>query len=300
MRPGDLVGVCAPAGPVDAERFERGLSVLEGLGFRVRVGSGTRGRHLFFAGTGEERLRDLAGLLEDDDVAAVFCARGGAGCGWLLPALERLPMAIKPIVGYSDVTFLHLWRAHQRMTSVYGPMVTWELGDDRFHRESLLWALTGEGAPTVAAGGEEIWGVREGEAEGRLVGGCLSILAAATGTPWALRTEGEEVILFVEDVDEPPFRIDRMLMQLRLSGALAGVRGVVLGDMKGCAAPHDAGYSLEDAVLHALDGLDVPVAMGLSSGHTASPMVSLPLGARARLSCAAEARLEMLEPAVGL
>jgi muramoyltetrapeptide carboxypeptidase len=172
------------------------------------------------------------------------------------------------------------------------------MGEDRFDRQSLLWALSGEGDPVVADGGEEIWTLREGQAEGRLVGGCLSILAAAAGTPWALRTEGEEVILFVEDVDEAPFRIDRMLMQLRLSGALAGVRGVVFGDMKGCAAPHDAGYTLEEALLHALEGLDVPVAMGLSSGHTASPMVSLPLGVRARLTCAADARLEILEAAV--
>src|SRR4029077_823823 len=136
------------------------------------------------------------------------------------------------------------------------------------------------------------------EAEGRLVGGCLSILAAAAGTDWALSPGGEDTILFLEDVDEPPYRIDRMLLQLRESDGLAGGRGVVFGDMKGCSTSVSADYGLEDVIREALAGLEVPVALGLSSGHATGPGVTLPLGVRARLVCGEEARFEVLEPAV--
>jgi len=138
----------------------------------------------------------------------------------------------------------------------------------------------------------------EGTAEGVLRGGCLSLLAAAAGTPWALRSL-DETILFVEDVDEKPYRIDRLLRQLRASGALQGVTGVVFGDMKGCAPGFDEDYALEDVLLEALAGLDVPIALGLSSGHTTLPNVTLPLGVRARPECGnGEARFAVLEAPV--
>jgi muramoyltetrapeptide carboxypeptidase len=176
-------------------------------------------------------------------------------------------------------------------------MVAHELASGGFHRESLLWALTGEGAPYATEEGE-LEALRPGQGEGRLRGGCLSILAAAAGTPWSLQPH-DDTVLFIEDVDEPPYRIDRLLFQLRHSGALEGVRGIVFGDMRGCAPRMDADYSLEDVIREALDGLDVPIALGLSSGHTRSPNVTLPLGVRARLLCDPDgARFELLEPPV--
>jgi muramoyltetrapeptide carboxypeptidase len=285
---------------VDGARLDRGLAELESLGFRVRLGAGARGRHLFMAGTRAERQRDLAALLGDPEVRAVIGARGGAGSSWLLRGLDAEAFRARPklLVGYSDLTFLHLWLARQGVASLHGPMLAWELADGRYDREGFLGSLSGERGAWTAEGDDEIWPLRDGEAEGRLVGGCLSILAAASGTPWALRTEGEPAILFAEDADEPPYRVHRMLWQLRETGALAGVRGVVFGDMKGCAAGAEAGYTLEDAVRDALDGLDLAVAMGLSSGHTASPFVSLPLGVRARLVCGTGARLDVLEAPV--
>jgi muramoyltetrapeptide carboxypeptidase len=176
-------------------------------------------------------------------------------------------------------------------------MVAWEFATGSYDAPSFLAALAGDGPPYRTEPGE-LAPLRKGEAEGRLRGGCLSILAAAAGTPWGLTTEGEPTILFMEDVDEKPFRIDRMLMQLRHSGALDGVRGIVFGDMKGCSPPFDAGYGLEEVLLQSLAGLDVPVAIGLSSGHTSSPNVTLPLGARARLACGEDARFEVLEASV--
>jgi muramoyltetrapeptide carboxypeptidase len=300
LRPGDLVGVCAPSSPFDPERLERGVAGLEAMGFAVRVAPRARERRRFTAGTVEDRLSDLHALFEAEDVRAVVCARGGAGAGWLLPRLDGRLLAghPKPLVGYSDATFLHLFLQRLPMVSFHGPMVTWELADAAFDGESWSAALTAGAAP-YASGPDDLVSLREGAGEGRLLGGCLSVLAAAAGTPWALRPDAEGTILFLEDVDERPYRLDRMLLQLRESGALLGVRGVVFGDMKGCNPPTAADWTLEDVILEALAGLDVPIALGLSSGHASSPNVTLPLGVRARLSAhAGEARFELLESAV--
>jgi muramoyltetrapeptide carboxypeptidase len=302
LRPGDLVAVATPAGPVDAARLEKGVATLESLGFAVRLPAGALDRHHFTAGPASARLAQLQALLFDPEVRAVFAARGGAGTSQLVSGLDSGPLLDDPkvLVGYSDITVLHLVMAGRGLTSSHGPMVARELadGEGAYDRASLWHALTGEGAP-YRSGPDELLVVREGLGEGVLRGGCLSILAAAAGTPWALRPRGEPTILFVEDVDEKPFRIDRMLVQLRQSGAFDGVRGVVFGDMKGCAPSIDADYRLEDVLLESLEGLDVPVGLGLSSGHTASPNVTLPLGVRARLECRGEeARLEVLEAPV--
>jgi len=195
------------------------------------------------------------------------------------------------------VTLLHLYLNRQGLVTFHGPLAAWELANGTYDRPSFLWAVTGQGTP-YASEPDELVALRPGTAEGVLRGGCLSLLSAAAGTPWALETGGEPTILFLEDVDEKPYRIDRLLMQLRQSGALEGVVGIVFGDMKGCSPALDADYSLEDVILEALTGLEVPIALGLSSGHTTHPFVTLPLGVRARLTCGDEARVELLEAAV--
>jgi muramoyltetrapeptide carboxypeptidase len=287
-RPGDVIGVAAPAGPVDEERLRGGVAELERLGFSVRVADGVLERKGFTAGTVENRLEQIHALFSDPAVAAIACARGGAGTIQLLPHLDRelLRANPKPLLGYSDVTLLHLEMERLGLTSLHGPMVARELadGDGAYDRASLWHALTGEGPP-YESGPDDLLPLAEGTGEGVLRGGCLSLLAAAAGTPWALRSVDEPTILFVEDVDEKPYRIDRMLRQLRASGALQGVKGVVFGDMKGCAPGFHEDYRLEDILLEALEGLEVPVALGLSSGHTAHPNITLPLGVRARLEC---------------
>jgi muramoyltetrapeptide carboxypeptidase len=295
LQRGDLIGVCAPAGAVDEGRLQKGVEELRTLGFEVRVTEGATARHRFTAGTADERVRELHGLFADRDVAAIVCARGGAGAAWLLPSLDPALLRQNPkaFLGYSDLTLLHLYLGQVKVVSFHGPMVAHEFASGTYHRESLLWALTGEGAPYATEEGE-LETLREGSGEGRLRGGCLSLLATAAGTPWSFEPH-EDTILFIEDVDERPYRIDRMLFQLRHAGALRGVRGIVFGDMLGCAPRLQADYTLQDVILDALAGLDVPVALGLSSGHTRSPNVTLPLGLRARLSCAADgARFEVL------
>jgi muramoyltetrapeptide carboxypeptidase len=273
---------------------------LEALGFRVRVPEGVLERRRFTAGSAARRLAELSGLLQDDSVAGIVCARGGAGSGWLLPGLDPGLVAAHPkaLVGYSDVTFLHLYLGRLGLVSFHGPMLARELADGSYDRDSFLRALGGEGGP-YASEPDDLLALRPGLGKGRLRGGCLSIVAAAAGTPWGLAPDEDGTILFLEDVDEPPYRIDRALLQLREAGALRGVRGIVFGDMKGCSPAMAQGYSLEDVILDALDGIDVPIALGLSSGHASGPAITLPLGVTARLECGAEgAGLELLESAV--
>jgi muramoyltetrapeptide carboxypeptidase len=303
LKPGDVIGVAAPAGPVEEDRLGRGVAELERLGFAVRVAEGVLERKGFTAGSVENRLAQLHGLFADPAVAAIACARGGAGTIQLLPHLDSVLLQSNPkvLLGYSDVTLLHLEMQRLGVASLHGPMVARGLdeGETGYDRASLWHGLTGEGTP-YESGEDDLLPLADGTVEGVLRGGCLSMLAAVAGTPWAMPRNDEPTLLFLEDVDEKPYRVDRMLRQLRASGAFEGVAGVVFGDMKGCAPGFDEDYALEDVLLEALAGLGVPVALGLSSGHTTHPGVTLPLGVRVRLECAnGEARFAVLEAPVG-
>ncbi len=284
---------------MNPDRLARGVEALRGLGYDVRMGDDLLARRRFAAGTPERRLQELHGLFADDTIAAIVCARGGAGASHVVAHLDRGLVRAHPkiFMGYSDVTTLHLALQRAGLVTFHGPMVAVEFASGAVDAASLAQALGGIGG-LYASSADDLVPLRSGVGTGRLRGGCLSLLAAASGTPWALETDGDDTILFVEDVDEPPYRIDRMLRQLRAAGALGGVRGIVFGDMKGCSPSADADYGLEDVIAEALAGLDVPIAMGLSSGHASGPQVTLPLGVRARLACGDEARFEILEPAV--
>jgi muramoyltetrapeptide carboxypeptidase len=299
LRKGDLVGVCAPSGPVEADRLYKGLAELEALGLRVRVPEGILSQKRLSAGSIERRVAELHALFADDEVAGIVCARGGEGAGWLLKHLDEdlIGAHHKVFVGYSDITFLHLLFDRMRLVSFHGPMVAVDFTEALHHPDSFWRAVSGEGTP-YASEPDDLLPLRSGVGEGRLRGGCLSMVAAAAGTPWSLTEDEEGTLLFLEDVDERPYEIDRMLLQLRDSGTLNSVKGVVFGDMKGCYPRREVDYTLDDVILEALQGFDIPVALGLSSGHTAGPNVTLPLGVRARLSCGETAGLEILEAAV--
>ena len=298
LRAGDHIGVCAPSGPVDPERLARGVARLEALGFEVFVPESVRARTLFTAGTIEQRRDDLHALVRAPDIAAILCGRGGAGASQLLRHLdaELFGRHPKPFLGSSDATCLHLFWARLGIVSFHGPMVSMDLAKQECDAAQVLGPLMA-GAGGSSFHDPPLRALSPGRAEGRLVGGCLAILAAMAGTPWALETP-EDAILFVEDVNEAPFRLDRTLRQLIDSGATQGVRGVVFGEMLGCEPPDAAGYSLIEVLLDAVGELNVPVAFGLPSGHTKGIGATVPLGVRARLTCGDTARLEVLEPAV--
>ena len=299
LRPGDKIGVCAPSSAVDVAGLDRGVAALQAIGFEVAVGEAVRTQRQFKAGSVDARLRDLQSFWDDDSVAGIIAARGGGGGAWVFSGLDGAAMAARPkvFVGYSDLTFLHsLLNAHGLVT-FHGPMVAkHDFADGLWDEASFRSAVCGD--PPYATPPEDMVVLTPGTAEGRLQGGCISILASGAGTPLAMKPDPEGGILFLEDLQEAPYRIDRHLFQLRASGAFDGVRGIVFGDMQDCNPPRGAGYSLTDVILDALAGIDVPIAIGLSSGHTRNPNVTLPFGARARLTCGDDARLEILEASV--
>lgn len=232
--PGGTIGVVAPGGAVQAEALERGVAWLESRGFRVRLGEHVLARRQYCAGEPALRLTDLERMLRDPDIGAVMCARGGYGTTHLLPLLDPALVAAHPklIIGYSDVSPL-LGHVVERsgVVALHGPMVATDLARGlTAHAADRLCVLLA--APTAAWREPVADVVVAGAATGRLVGGCLSSLVALLGTPYAIETEG--AVLFLEDVAERPYRIDRMLTHLRLAGKFERVAAVVLGSFADC------------------------------------------------------------------
>jgi muramoyltetrapeptide carboxypeptidase len=278
-----VVGVLAPASPVRREFVEAGLEDLSRLGFQTRVSKRIYHRARYTAGTREDRLRDWNELWDDPDVSAIFCARGGFGAMELLPHLsvDRFLESPKAVLGSSDVTALLAFLARRvGMVSFHGPMVAQQIARRAYDAEGLL-ALLGSSEPYGRFPVDTMERLHPGSAEGRLEGGCLSILVSLVGTPY-LPSFGD-AILFLEDTQTKPYQIDRMLTQLRLAGLLDGVRGIVFGEMPDCEQHPDQGYRLQDMLRDWTADLRVPVSFGFPSGHTRSLGVTLPLGVRARL-----------------
>lgn len=240
---------------------------------------------LYYAGTAEQRVADLHVAFADAEIEGVLCTRGGWGSAELLPGLDVELMRANPkvFVGYSDHTSLHVWLWNKlRTMTFYAPMVAADWSRlDGVHRATWHAALEANAKWGVGRA-DGLRCLREGEAEGRLLGGCLSILAEGLGTPWALRID-EPCVLFVEDIGTKPYQWDRMLQHLRAAGMLQHVRGIVLGDMT-ANVKSDEMELLEAACLHALHEFAGPIAIGLRCGHVVGQNRSLPLGAWVKMS----------------
>jgi len=291
LRPGDLIGIVAPGAAVEEPAVRAGARVLEQAGYRVRLGASLLKQTGFLAGTDRDRVADLMAMFADDEVRAIIAVRGGYGSGRLLPLLDMDLLRRRPkiLVGYSDITFL-LVELVQRadMVTFHGPMLA-GLEKNLEGAAALVRMLSGDTADWSMAASAI---VQPGTGEGLLVGGCLSILVATLGTPYAIETAGR--LLFLEDVNEKPYRIDRMLTQLRQAGKLDEVVGVIFGEMAGCTAGADESVTVLDVVRAAFAGARYPVAFGVATGHGRVAM-TLPLGIRARL---AGERLLLLESPV--
>lgn len=280
LRAGDRIGVCAPGGPVREPALERGMEYLRARDYEPVPGANLKSRHGYLAGTDRQRLQDLQGFIDDRSIRAIWFARGGYGTGRILSDLNLSPLRRDPkaLVGYSDLTVLQA--AADRalgLTTYYGPHVA-ELGDRQAFDEASLWAsLAGEGGGTSLdlPGGSVL---RPGRARGRLFGGCLAVLVGLLGTRFAPRPDGG--ILFWEDVNEEPYRIDRMIGQLRLAGVLERLRGMVVGRLVGCEPkdPQNA-LPLAEILTDHLRGTEFPVLVDFPAGHCAGKM-TLPLGRR--------------------
>jgi muramoyltetrapeptide carboxypeptidase len=292
------VGVVAPSGAVDAERLTVGVGVLEGLGFRVVVGERVLARRGYLAGSDDDRRSDLQRMLDDPGIHAVFCARGGYGSQRVVPGLDlaALQRAPKPVVGYSDATALLSALVEGGVGAVHGPMVATDVARGLLPRslEHLQRLLTD---PDYLWDVEAPLTIRPGTARGPLLGGCLSVLVTLLGTPWAPRLDG--AILFLEDVHEWPYRLDRLLTQLRQAGGFDRVAGVVFGTMAACRAQD--GLDALAVVRDLFADAPFPVAFGLPAGHDPAELdvenVALPLGRLVELDADA-GRLRALEAAV--
>jgi muramoyltetrapeptide carboxypeptidase len=298
LRPGDKVGIVAPASNVNRESLEAGCNGLRRAGYEPFYFESILDRDLYFAGSVERRARELEDMFARDDVRAIICARGGYGSNYLPLTLDPKKIVPHPkiLVGYSDITTLVCCMADSaNFVTFHGPMVAKDFAiADGLDLESWQNAVGGTPDWRIAEGS----GARPlapGQAEGILYGGCLSMLAASLGTQHEIRTAG--TILFIEDVATKPYQIDRMLMQLKLAGKLNEVRGMVFGEMLDCRQGPDQDYTLEDVILRIVKDLRIPVAFGLRSGHVSRANITLPIGVRARLTVDDAVELRILEAA---
>ena len=299
--PGDRVGVAALSGPVDAERLERGLAALRGMGFEPVLADNAASREGLFAGGDAERLAAFHRLAAAPDLAAILFTRGGHGVLRVLPGIdwELLRRRPRAYLGYSDLTpFLLAVVRRLGLVAFHGPLVGGELarGIGSAERDSLLAALAGRYPAELPLAG---W-LRRGAAAGPLLGGCLSLLTATLGTPWFPDLAG--AVVFWEDVNEPAYRIDRMLTHLALSGNLDTIGGMIVGHLDAPDAnivtdspAGDAGrargeWGMEALIADSLRAFSWPLAWGLDSGHR-PPNLTLPLGLPARLSDGGGGRL---------
>jgi len=285
LRPGDTVGIVAPASNVKRAALEAGCESLRRAGYLPFYSDSILEQDLYFAGSVQRRARELEEMFTRDDVRAIVCARGGYGANYLLKELdlEKIKAHPKIFVGYSDVTTLLTYFFDTGgFASFHGPMVAkdWfhENGVDLFSWQAAVSGTTPWSVPL----GSGVSALVEGEAEGVLYGGCLSILVASLGTLYEIKTAG--TILFLEDLAAKPFQIDRMLMQLKLAGLFDGVRGIIFGEMLDCVQTANQGYTLQDVVTRIVGDLGVPVAFGVKSGHVTAGNITLPFGVQAKLS----------------
>ncbi len=295
-----VLAAFSPASPAEHEKVQAGIAELVRLGFRVNNGASLT-RDGYFAGSIDERQGELLEGLEHDEIGALVGVRGGYGSNYLLDDLEIAGDANPKIVlGFSDLTSLqiYLWQ-RWRWVTFYGPMLAagFDAGAGAvrgYDQKSLLAALQNSGSGWELALQGEV--MQAGDARGRLLGGCLTLVETSIGTPWELDTGG--AILALEDRGMKPWQVDRALTHMRQAGKFKGVRGIVLGDFPECAAPVAGSPTVQDVCRRILSPLGIPVIFGTPFGHTERPMLTLPLGVNARLSAKGEGALEILEPAV--
>jgi len=263
---GATLGIVAPAGVVKADALERGLALLKSWGYAIALGEHVLARRRYCAGTRDERARDLERMITATDVDAVVCARGGYGTAHLLPLLDPALFTAHPklVCGYSDISPLLGWLVERcGLPALHGPMVASDFAKGTSARTGARFrALLAE--PRSAWSEPVSEALAPGVASGRLVGGCLSSLVALLGTPFAVETD--RAVLLLEDVAERPYRIDRMLTQLKLAGKLDRVAAVVLGSFADCD-----GASADDVAAAVFrdffTGAPYPVVAGFPAGH---------------------------------
>lgn len=287
LKQGDKIGIIAPASPPNRAALEASLTFLTTLGLRYELGKTTTTQYGYLSATDDERLADVEEMFRRDDIAGIFCACGGYGAARYVDRLdfELIQRHPKVFWGYSDITMLHQALMQQaNLITFHGPMLGSDVGKETFHEKSAaqfgqLFAPTTLTYTNAFEAG--LTTMTPGIAKGRIVGGNLSLLASAVGTPYAPATAGN--LLLIEDVDEEPYRVDGMLNQLRLAHLLDDVAGVIIADFANSEPKkRKATLSLDEVFDHYFRPLNIPVVRGFKIGHC-QPHFALPLGAEAVL-----------------
>lgn len=300
LRPGDRLAIVAPASSFDRSEFDEGVAEVERLGFVPVYDDSVFAQQGFVAGAADVRAAAIRDAWLDPSIGGLIGVRGGYGSAQVLPLLDPADgrRAAKPFIGYSDLTALltfHVLRC--QMVAFHGPMLAGRLGlgEAGYDRESFRRALC-RSEPAGELGSDAIEAIRAGEVEGMLVGGTLTQLLASLGTPFAFDPPLGHV-LFLDEVGERPYRLDRMLTQLRQSGLLARASAIVIGELPGCDEPN-GGPTGRGVMADILRDFPGPVLVGFPSGHTLGPAMTLPLGVRARVVGGHRSRIVILEGAV--
>ena len=310
LRPGDTVGLITPSTPVrDPDRLALAEATLKYFGMRMKLGKNVGKRTISYQSSVEARLEDLHSMFSDREVDAVFAVRGGYGAAQLLDHIDYDLIRRNPkiFLGYSDITALHL-AIHQNtgLVTFHGPVLLSSFSDytQQHFRKALferapIGRISNPAEQNQLRPSHTLRTIRPGVASGALIGGNLTLISTLMGTPYEIETRGK--IVFIEDIDEEPYRIDRMLTQLLLAGKLDGIAGLIFGECVDCK-PRDykpsfaSDYSFGETLDNILGGLKAPVLFGLTIGHT-NDQLTLPLGVTATLD-AAKGTLEIKESGV--
>ena len=277
LMPGDTVGIAAPAGPFDPTKFMKGKAVLESMGFRTFFDEGIFQKHGFFAGTDVQRADQVNRLFADPAVHAVICARGGYGSMRILRFLDFKIIQNNPkiFVGFSDISVL-LFILHARCSLVtfHGPVVTTLANTDEQTIAAMLRVMTADKIFDLKP--EKGIALKPGVCSGVVVGGNLTTLCHLAGTPYTPNFNGK--ILFLEDRGEAPYRIDRMLTQMKLAGCFEGLKGLFLGSFEACGKLDDIFRIVQEV----FNDVNIPILSGFEIGH-ARVNITIPIGLRATL-----------------
>jgi muramoyltetrapeptide carboxypeptidase len=289
LEPGATIGVVAPASPFKREELEQGLSVLHAMGFDTCLADGLFEQNGYLAGSDQQRADQLQSMFCDDRIDAVMCARGGYGSMRILALLDYalLRSHPKPFVGFSDITALHhTLFCRTGLVTFHGPMVCTLAASDDQTRDAWLHMLCDPETPAPNTG---LRVVSPGSSRGKLIGGNLATLCHLIGTPFA--SNYADCILFIEETGETPYRVDRMLVQMKLAGCFDRIAGLVLGSFKECGETAEI-----DRLVRQIFDEDIPILAGVNAGH-ANPNLTLPLGIMAALD-AENGELKFLESAL--
>lgn len=274
---GDTIGVIAPASPVfESERIELGIDLLKAVGFNVRLGESCYKKYGYLSGSDSLRAQDINSFFEDKTIDGIICLRGGYGTMRLLELIDYDSVRDNPkvFVGYSDITALHsAFHKKCKMITFHGPMVASDLyNNNPTEVAGLISAVSGN----IIERSYELTPIKGGNIHGRIVGGNLCMLCSIIGSKY--QEELDDKILFLEEIDEEPYRIDRMLHQLKLSGVLNGIKGILLGQFIDCEAKNPLrSLSLKEVFLDFFSKLEIPVFSDLSCGH-GDNKITIPLG----------------------